>query len=326
MIRKEQLLCIDSFDSRLHVLECQRSEKIDRIVLTAPLVGGSSRQQVLILKSLLDSEKNTRLYSFDYSGHRVSPDDIYFSITDAIIETKEMIRYAIGISQELGVPLHLVGTCFGTISILLALEELQWPEEITSFTSAFGLVGMNSIIKPEEFIPFLHKYDVSLKTLHDIDKYLTDHPLERQDDLFEFFIPAVCDYLVSIFPELSPVITHMHFGELVYRKTKIAQTFREFLSFGDIVINPPESFQVSFCYGTQDQQMGTHTAEGEKEYCEKVRRLFPYAEIKGFYVNHYNEGPETVESSKNLYETILSAEKKTDRAAKQDYDLSMVPY
>jgi hypothetical protein len=326
MIRKEQLLCIDSVDFRLHVLECQRSEKIDRIVLTAPLVGGSSRQQVLILKSLLDSEKKTRLYSFDYSGHRVSPENIYFSITDSVKETKEMIRYAIGMSQEIGVPLHLVGTCFGTISILLALEELHWPEEITSFTSAFGLVGMNTIIKPEEFIPFLHKYDESLKTLRDLDIYLADHPLERQDDLFDFFVPAVCDYLISIFPELSPVINHTHFGELVYRKTKISQTFREFLSFGDIIINPPKSFQVSFCYGTQDQQMGTHTAEGEKDYCEKICRLFPNADIKGFKVNHYNEGPEALESSKNLFNTILSAEQKKDTVTMQDYDLSLVAY
>lgn len=302
---------VNSSNKKLHIQTCAQEETIERLILIPPLVGASAIQQILYCKHFLKPGHANKLMSYDYSGHNRSPLGTMFSLSVSIEETREAILYAISESQKEGLPLHIMGTCYSTIPILISLQQLEWPEAVSSLTIYNGLTRMDKILTPENFLPFLAQENLNFKNAAELLSFLRNQADNTAQNSHEGIISAMIKFLTYKFPELTGVISSESFGELCYSRSEIIKTLIEFIEFGKLDIHVPETLACYFVFGKEDRILNLDNTEGENFNINEIMQLAPGAIIRGFKVDHYGKGEGHTDSLESIYQFVKSMEVET---------------
>jgi len=290
MIKNDYFIPIPTKNKTLHILDCYNQKKYDRIIVTPPLVGGSSKQQIIFLRYFVSH--NIRMISLDYSGHNASALNSKFSIDESITETEALIKYGILMAKQLKLPLHVMGNCYSVIPSLLALNSLNWTNDVTSLVSFNGLFDIKTIIKSENFLPHLRLNRIFIENELQFVTYLDKIKNKSFNNMPVNFKKALIQFITNTFPELKEIISEIAFGELPYSNVKIVQTLKEFLNFKLLDnLHVPEKFNIIACYGTQDTLLQIDKPKGEQAYINKVRAIAPHAKLLKTRVDHFCQGP-----------------------------------
>src|SRR5208283_6014618 len=112
-------------------------DKPKRLLLIPSLVGANGLWAIKTFRYFL--REDCLIVSFDYCGHCKEVGNM-FTLNGTFRDTKAALAYAFEYSRNNGVPVHVVGTCYGLIPLIYSLDSLGWPQEIRSMFSVNGLL------------------------------------------------------------------------------------------------------------------------------------------------------------------------------------------
>ena len=99
------------------------------------------------------------LTSFDYCGH-YSEIKKQFTLKGTFKDTEVALTHAIEYSHEIGLPLHVAGTCYGLIPLLYALNKLGWPRQVRTLLGVSGLLNINALLNFDGYKLYLAKREL----------------------------------------------------------------------------------------------------------------------------------------------------------------------
>lgn len=311
MFKQDFYIPLENQNKILHGIFLKNSKQIDRILLLPPLVGGSSVQMYFKFRRFLMQERNILMFVFDYSGHTLANENSTFTIKDSIYETKEMVNYVIGLGEVIHVPVHIAGTCYSTIPISLAMEELNWPKQVTSFINFNGLVDIHSVLSVDKLLKFLNDENFAFNSSDDIFSFINGSKSINNLEKADSFKNGVRQYLIDLFPELQPITTSETFGELKYDRIDLSTSFNEFFNFPEIKIHPPDDFPVFFANGDEDDLLNFDDLDGKTDYLLGMKKLFPNGIIKEYATDHYGNSVGFSNAVDGGFDFLTKAEKGT---------------
>jgi len=282
---KRQEYITEKENYKLHMVAMQ-PDAPQRIILIPPLVGAKGILEIQTFRYFL--REGCLIISFDYSGHYFEINR-NFTIEHAFKDTRIALLHAIERSRDLDLPLHAIGTCFGLIPLLNALNQMGWPRQIKSFFSVNGLLGMNDLLNFDSYKLFLAKRGLLFQTKSEFIRHLLTDKKGIMENK-QVYIDAMSDYLVSVFPEMSNIISNKNFGILDYERADFHKTFYEFLTLNITGITVPDDFPCLFFTGNQDSVLNLKEKNKKIEYTEKIIQIAPHAKILNINIDHFGRG------------------------------------
>lgn len=202
------------------------------VVFVPPLVGGDAIQQIRMLRPLLRSGLD--LHSFNYAGHGASRGR--FSLHAARKNCLEILDIARDRSQQLGVPLFGIASCFATIPLLQAVAMRAEPMQKVVLINAIPRWRLRIICAN-----FLRYWRLSGRWL----------------DRLEGLPQAIRTYINELLPDV--VHQPQAFGILARHRVQWTRLTCELLSHATLSTDTLKQTPVMCIYGRKDrllQQMG----------------------------------------------------------------------
>jgi hypothetical protein len=282
-MQKQDFVYTDKSGYKIHLV-CLAPDKPQRLILIPPLVGATGSLAIRDFRYLL--REGCALMSFDYCGHYKGIDN-KFTINKTFIDTKLAMNYAYEYSKKFGLPLHVVGICYGAVPLAYIMNELGWPEYVKSMFTVSALV--NGILNFEEYNCYLMKRGISFDNVDRFLEFLSSNE-NSSVSIEHVYISSLTEYLGDMFSELSDIISDTGFGVLEYSRVEVFEAFHEFITIElpDIVI--PEHFPCLFFSGVQDQIFNLRSDRSRAKYYEKIRKIAPNARVRNLRIDHFGRG------------------------------------
>lgn len=257
-----------------------------RILLIPPLVGARGILGIRTFRYFLRS--GCILMSFDYCGHYDGL-NTKFTLGNTFRDTEVALHHAIEYSKEMKLPLHVVGSCYGLIPLLYALNNLEWPPEVKSLFSVSGLLRIDDLLKFDGYKPHLAKRGIQFENKSDFIHFMSSHKTDFINTRKKY-IDALTDYFLEAFQELQDVISSERFGVLRYSNADFHKTFYEFMTLELPEIRIPEHFPCLFFLGDRDTVFGFQTESRVEDFLGTVGRIAPHAKILNIRIDHFGRG------------------------------------
>lgn len=261
-------------------------DKPKRLLLIPPLVGASGIWAIRTFRYFL--REGCLLMSFDYCGH-YSETNNKFTLKGTFIDTGVALSHATEHAKKIGIPLHVVGACYGLIPLIYVLNDLEWPQEVKSMFSVSGIFTIDEIMNFDDYKFYLKKRGLLFKNKEDfIDFMLKD----RNDFINERqkYVDALTEYLLKIFTELTDIISYESFGVLEYSNVEFFASFYEFITIDLPEIVIPEHFPCLFFLGAHDTILELREQEKKNKHLEKINKIAPHAKFCNIRIDHFGRG------------------------------------
>lgn len=254
-----------------------------RLVYLVPLVGASASQQILLFKNM--AKRGTLLLSFEYRGHGASTGT--FSVEKSLEDSQTALFWAQEHADKLGIPLHVLSTCYGSLAMLSWFRGTALARAPLSLSAVSGLIDMHQIIRITDFLPHLSR--ISGVPGLTAGRFLEMMENGAIDLAGEGYRGALRSYLTGLFPELR--VTQRSFEELEFHRVDMRDTVRQFFDREPLQgVAVPREVPCLFYYGLQDELMGLDLPGGRRNYEKRVRTLVHHAEIRPANVDHFGRG------------------------------------
>jgi len=250
------------------------------------LVGASGILAIRTFRYFL--REGCLLMSFDYCGH-YSEIDNKFTLKGTFIDTEVALSHAIEHAKKIGVPLHVVGACYGLIPLIYVLNELEWPREIKSMFSVSGILTIDEIMNFDDYKFYLRKRGLLFKNKKDF----IDFMLKNRNEFIkkkQKYVDALTEYLLKIFIELKDIISYENFGVLEYSKVEFYNSFYEFVSIDLPEIIIPRHFPFLFFLGVHDTILNLREQQMKDKHLEKINKVAPHAKFCNIRIDHFGRG------------------------------------
>jgi len=276
-----------------------------RLLLIPPLVGATGILAIRTFRYFF--REGCLLMSFDYCGHYKEIDN-KFTIKGTFRDTKAALAHASEYSKKIGVPIHVVGACYGLIPLIYVLNELGWPREVKSMFSVSGLLNMDDILNFDDYKSYLEKRRLSFKNKDNFIDFISTNKKDFIDSK-QKYIDALTEYLLKIFTELSDIISYKSFGVLEYSKVEFYKSFYEFttLSLPEIVI--PKYFPCLFFSGIHDMILNLQAEKSKVKYLNKMNKMVPHAKFSNIRIDHFGRGEDHYIIGKEGMKFLIENEK-----------------
>ena len=113
------------------------------LLFVPPLIGGNVSQQVRLFRWLI--RRGYDLLSFSYSGHGASSDR--FSLRASMRDTGHMLFHASRLSDDEGLPLLGIASCYSAIPVLHAVHHLAEPIKKLVLINAIPALGPRAVVR-----------------------------------------------------------------------------------------------------------------------------------------------------------------------------------
>jgi hypothetical protein len=183
--------------------------------LIAPLIGAGASQALLIFRNL--TRRGTTLLSFEYQGHPRSTGT--FELDRTIADCRHALTWAWRYASELGVPLHGLSTCYGTVPLLAQFAGPGCGLLLKSLNAVSGLFRLDQIIRFQDFAQVLSRRTGRRYSVQSLLAEIAEGTLDCDADPFR---SALREFLSGLFPELR--VGWDGFEELRYDRVHLART------------------------------------------------------------------------------------------------------
>ncbi|MBI3034897.1 alpha/beta hydrolase [Candidatus Woesearchaeota archaeon] len=242
-----------------------------RVVMVPPLIGASAEMQPMLTFRNL-TRQGADVFSFEYRGHERSAG--FFSLANSIEDTKQALVWAQSYAERNKVPLHTVSTCYGTITLLANLPNLNFG--ISSVIAISGLFGTGYVLPPQELASIIMEgVGITANDAGDLVRKIHSREINIAD---ERVLNLFRGRLQKLFPEFD--IGNDHFAKLSYDRVDTEGTVTQFLTnnlLDGILV--PSDMPCHFFYGTQDKVIGLADPETLARYLKDAQRAAHHAEI-----------------------------------------------
>jgi hypothetical protein len=282
---KNDFIYSDKDNYKIHVVSLV-PDKPNRLLLIPPLVGATGSWAVRIFRYFY--REGCALMSFYFCGHTEVIKN-KFTFQGTYRDTRAALDAAFAFSTEKGIPIHLVGACYGLIPLMHIMDELRWPRQVKSLFSVGGLLSINDILNFEDYNQFLKKRGIIFESKAEFISYMSTDKREFGKSK-EKYVDALTEYLLFIFAELSEIISKESFGALQYSKAEFYDTFLEFLSSEERRIKIPSRFPCLFFSGEKDTILGFGEGGQRNDYSTKLCQIAPHAKLRKIRIDHFGRG------------------------------------
>jgi len=260
--------------------------KPQRVLLIPPLVGATGVLAIRTFRYFF--REGCILMSFDYCGHYDKIDN-EFTVKATFTDTEIALNHANEYAKKIGVPVHMVGTCYGLIPLIYVMDKLEWNSNIKSMFSVSGLLNMDDLLNFNIYKEHLKKRGEKFEKKAKFIKYMEDNK-EEFISKKEIYVEAMSECLLKVFKELADVITTESFGVLQYSKAKYYESFYEFMTIKlpDIVI--PKKFPCLFFTGIHDMVFNLRAQKNKTDYLTRLKRMAPHAKFNNIRIDHFGRG------------------------------------
>ena len=255
--------------------------------LTPPLLGGDPLQQFAFFQPLSDA--GWRLASLGYRGHRRTRGRFHLLATGR--DTVSVARHLI--SKYASRPLVALGTCFGSLPVLHALQHLGRHFQ--------GAVFVNAILHPRHVCSLTE----ALSVCREQSGVHIRHPLD-----FNGRLHALAR---NLFPGVES--SRAHFGTLRFARIHPWRCLAQYL-FGSGPERFPDFRGPSLCcYGRRDSLLRLDCPERQKRYESRFQRAFPEICFFRHAADHWWQGQEDVlhRAILNFLHQLTPAASKSER-------------